>query len=77
MSGRVHMGLEKPTSIVAMLRIFFRPITAKGGCALLLSVHAKLQPQSLVSLFCSGGGLKRGLTSSNRKNCTYVQILFF
>ena len=27
------MGLEKPTSIVAMLRIFFRPITAKGGCA--------------------------------------------
>ena len=32
MSGRVHMGLEKPTSIVAMLRIFFRPITAKGGC---------------------------------------------
>ena len=33
MHGGVLMGLEKPTSIVAMLRIFFLPITAKGGCA--------------------------------------------
>ena len=28
------MWLEKPTSIVAMLRIFFLPITAKGGCGI-------------------------------------------
>ena len=31
MQGGVLMGLEKPASIVAMLRIFFLPITAKGG----------------------------------------------
>ena len=33
MQGGVLMGLEKPTSIVAMLRIFVLPNTAKGGCA--------------------------------------------
>ena len=31
MQGGVHMESEKPASIVAILRIFVLPTTAKGG----------------------------------------------
>ena len=31
--GKVHMGSEKPSDIVAMLRHFFRVTAVKEGCA--------------------------------------------
>ena len=44
MHGKVLIGSEKPTGIVAMLRHFFRVTTVKEGCV--LSVRNSVVDQS-------------------------------
>ena len=59
------MWLEKPISIVVMLRIFFLPITAKGGFYAVYTVYASSFLYEVVSLVigCSvPGQILLGLT---------------